>query len=148
VSAARIDLGSLASLAVHDVRIAWINDWYDGPIEAVAEYQGERCLMIVHDPSVIGTDQPWCWVLYRLAPEARAQEERWHRLFVEHVGAHWDCTGEPHPEPSGQPERFYVPYHERAPRELALLEPIGWIAAMPEPKAPGGPLKCRKGVDH
>ena len=131
------DLGTLAALDPGDVRILWINDWYDGPIEAVAEYRGERCLMAVHDPAVVGTDRPWRWVLYRLSPAERAEEERWHRLYVEHVGAHGDCTGEAYPEPSGQPDRFYGPYGERPPRALARLEPIGWLATMPEPKAAG-----------
>ncbi len=136
-----IDLGSLSELAVEDVRILWINDWYDGPIEAVAEYRGERCLMVVHDPDVITTALPWRWVLFSLTPSQREEEERWHRRFVEHVGAHWDCTGGPHPIASGDHEQFYGPHRERRPRSLAQHEAIGWIASVPGPKIPGGLLR-------
>ena len=135
-----LDLSSLSELDVAGVRLLWINDWYDGPIEALVEYRGERLLMLVQDPDVITTNEPWRWVLFRLTTEQLAEEDRWHRLFVEHVGPHWDCTGGPHSEPSEQPARFYAPYKERTPRDPNQLEPIGWIATMPLPKASGGAL--------
>lgn len=132
-----IGLAALTELDVDGVRILWINDWYDGPLESVVEHQGENHLMLVHE---LIDDSPWRWVLYRLSPEQWAEEEHWHRLFLEHVGAHWDCIGATHPAPSGHPERFYTPYEQRTPRDTATLQPIGWLSAMPSPKRPG-PLR-------
>lgn len=48
------DIALLAELDVSDVRILWINDWYDGPIEAVVEYQGGRHLMVVQPIGWVG----------------------------------------------------------------------------------------------
>lgn len=130
-----IDLSTIPELDPSEVTMLWVNDWYDGPIEAMVEHRGERCLMRVHDPEVIGTHAPWRWVLHRMTPERRADEERWHALFVENVGDHWDFTGEVHPDSSGRPERFYDAYRARPARDEAELEPIGWVADVPEPKA-------------
>lgn len=132
-----INLALLAEIHAGDVRILWINDWYEGPIEAVVEYLGVWHLMVVHDLAVIATDLPWRWVLYRLSSEQCEEEARWHRLFIEHVGAHWDCTGELHPAPSGQLDLFYGPYNARPPRDVGRLASIGWLRSMPAPKSPG-----------
>jgi hypothetical protein len=128
------DLTALPTLAASELRLLWINDWYDGPIDAVAEYRGERCLFALADPNLIASSRDWVWLLLRFSPEDLAEEEHWHRLFLQHVGDHWNCTGETHPPASGQHDLFYKPYKERSARDLTHYVPIGVVHQMPEPK--------------
>jgi hypothetical protein len=133
----QVDLTTLRKLAPGDVQLWWVNDWYDGPIEAVVELEGERCLMVLVDPPNIGTSEGPCrWVLLRLTPEQHEEEERWHALFAEHVGEHW-CfhTDRPHvftsEEQERDPGKFYEPYRLRLPRDLLPNTALGWLDEMP-----------------
>jgi hypothetical protein len=131
---AAIDLTALPKLAPTDLRLMWVNDWYDGPLEAVVEHAGERQLMVLHDEGRADDEVPMRWVLYRLSPEQWKEEERWHALFEEHVGHHW-CFHHETPPPES-PEnhdalRFYEPYAKRAPRTLDPRSACGWVDEMP-----------------
>jgi hypothetical protein len=126
-----LDLAHLPRLAAEEVRLLWVSAFWDGALEGIAEYRGERCLYVVAEPDLItAPDEERRWVLYRLTAEQLRQEERWHALFVTHVGAHWDYTGA---EPEGgdgerNPDRFYVPYRAeyRAPRRVRD-QALGWF---------------------
>ena len=126
-----IDLAGLPHLDADAVRMLWVNDWYDGPIEAVVEVRGAPALMVLHDEDVLGAEGEWRWVAFALTPEAFAEESRWQQLFVRHVSAGWDFTGAAHPPPTGDTAAFYAPYEARAPRDLAALVPIGWLSEVP-----------------
>jgi hypothetical protein len=131
---AAIDLNVLPKLAPSDLRLLWVNDWYDGPLEAVVEHAGERQLMVLHDEGRADDEVPMRWVLYRLTPEQWTEEERWHSLFEEHVGHHW-CFHHETPAPES-PEnhdalRFYEPYAKRAPRALESGSACAWVDEMP-----------------
>ena len=129
-----VDLTALPKLAAADLRLLWVNDWYDGPLEAVVELAGDRCLMVLHAKDAINDAAPMQWVVFRLSPEQWADEERWHVLFEEHVGHHW-CF--PHDEPPPEPvearetKRFYESYATRAPRKMADDAALGWVDEMP-----------------
>jgi hypothetical protein len=131
-----VDLTTLAKLAPGDVRLLWVNDWYDGPLEAMVEHGGRRCLMVLHDQSSLGTDGFYRWVVFPLTPAQAAEEQSWHALFAEHVGEHW-CF---HPEtPHGfgddisrDPEKFYAPYKKREPLDLTASTAVGWLDEMPK----------------
>jgi len=131
-----IPLATLPELDVSDLRMLWVSDWYDGPLEAIVRYAGRPCRMVIHDPDLIVTDRPWTWVVFALSPEAWVEEQRWHALFLAHVGSHGDLTGEPLPEPSGQTERFYEAYRARPSPEAHHEEAIGYITSVPEPLVP------------
>lgn len=130
IDASSLDLALLPEIDTAEVRLLWVNDWYDGPLEAVVEFRGNRCLLLIHDRGVLETEEPWRWVLCRLTPAQLDGEERWRRLFLTHVGAHWDFTGEEYPEPSGQHERFYAEYANRPEPALRDYEPIGWLKTL------------------
>ena len=128
-----IDLTTLPKLEATDLRLLWVNDWYDGPLEAVVERAGERQLMVLHPDDKLDVEQPMRWVLFRLTPEQWEDEQRWHALFEEHVGHHW-CFH--HPEPLPEPETresklFYEPYAKRAPRTLTAAAAAAWVDEMP-----------------
>jgi hypothetical protein len=126
-----VELADLPQLAAADLRLLWVNDWYDGPLEAVVEHAGERCLMVLHGGNAVDFEKPMRWVLFRLSAEQWTEEESWHALFEEHVGHHWCFHGEPPPEPAAprDPKRFYDPYAKRSPRRLG--EALGWVDEMP-----------------
>lgn len=127
-----VDLANLPKLVAAELRLLWVNDWYDGPLEAVVEHSGERCLMVLHGEAVhVDLDVPMQWVLFRLSPEQWTEEQRWHTLFEEHVGHHWCFHGEPPPEPAEarDPKRFYEPYATRPARTLGKA--VGWVDEMP-----------------
>jgi hypothetical protein len=130
-----VDLTSLPKLAASDLRLLWVNDWYDGPLEAVVEHAGERRLMVLHGGERVDIDKPMQWVLFRLSAEQWAEEERWHSLFEEHVGHHWCFHHESRPpaDPAEPREvrRFYEPYKSRAPRTHGAKDAVGWVDEMP-----------------
>jgi hypothetical protein len=135
LSIPKVDLATLRKLTPRDVRLLWVDDWYDGPLEAMVEHDGERCLMVLYDREVLGTEEPYRWLLVRLTPEQRADEEKWHDLFAKHVGEHW-CM---HPETPHQvtedepidPDIFYRAYAARAAPDFSKNEAIGWLDEMP-----------------
>jgi hypothetical protein len=130
----QVELAALKKIAPNDVRLLWVNDWYDGPREAIVEHDGECCLMVLYD-EVNGAERPYRWLFVRLTPEQRADEQRWHDLFVEHVGDHWCFHGQAiaHTAPSGapDPEKFYGPYRERPPLDMTGNTVLGWADEMP-----------------
>ena len=129
-----VELATLTKIAPGDLRLLWVNDWYDGPLEAVVEHAGEQCLMVLHHEDT-GADQPYSWLVIRLSPAQRAEEEKWHALYVEHVGEHWCFHGSAvvHPPPSAEPDadRFFTPFRERPSLDLAGSTVIGWADEMP-----------------
>lgn len=128
-----VDLSTLPKLPSTELRLLWVNDWYDGPLEAVVERSGERQLMVLHGGVRDDDAEPMRWVLYRLSPEQWSEEDRWHALFEEHVGHHWCFHHEVVPEPaeSNDSRRFYEPYATRAPRQLEAASACGWVDEMP-----------------
>lgn len=131
---AAVDLTLLPKLAATDLRLLWVNDWYDGPLEAVVEHAGERQLMVLHGDGRADDDQPMRWVLFRLSPEQWTEEDRWHARFEEHVGHHWCFHHETPPPESSEAHdsrRFYEPYAKRTPRQLDASTACGWVDEMP-----------------
>lgn len=131
-----MELTSLPKLASADVRLLWVNDWYDGPLEAVVEVSGDRCLMVLHDPTSLGAEGFYRWVVFKLTPEQLAEEERLHTLFAEHVGTHWCFHPEtPHAKVAGEdadPEKFYGAYRMRPELDLRNNVAVGWLDEMPK----------------
>lgn len=131
-----LDLGALPKLTPSDVRLLWVNDFYDAPLEAIVEHEGVRCIMVLHDRSAV-TDDALRWVIFRLSAEQLAEEQRWHDLFAEHVGEHWCFHREPHVRTAAAtgkraPERFYDAFKTRVPLVLEPHEAIGWLDEIPQ----------------
>lgn len=135
-----LDLGALPKLGPRDVRLLWVNDFYDAPLEAIVEHEGARCIMVLHDRSTVppaAAVEALRWVIFRLSSEQLAEEQRWHDLFAEHVGEHWCFHREPHTHPAAAtakptPERFYDAYKTRAPLVLEARDAIGWVDEVPQ----------------
>ncbi len=133
----KVHLATLPKLTPADVRLLWVDDWYDGPLEAMVEHRGERCLMVLYDrPVARSDDDEYRWLLVRLTPEQLAEEERWHGLFAQHVGVHWCFHDEqPHVFPADaerDPALFYGPHRARAKLDLAANAALGWLDELPK----------------
>jgi hypothetical protein len=140
-----VDLEALPQLAVGELRLLWVNDWYDSPREAVVEHAGQRRLMILHPEDEVDVDRPMRWVLFTLSAEQWEEEERWHALFEQTVGRHWcfhfhDAPDTPdEAPPSLKPtdsfdspsQRFRARYAGRRPRALDVRSATGWVDELP-----------------
>lgn len=131
-----VQLERLPKLSPTDLRLLWVNDWYEGPLEAVVELRGARCLMVLHHQDV-AAENPYRWVIFELTPDQLADEQKWHGLYVEHVGDHWcfhDATVLPHAAPvqPRDPERFHALYKDREDLDLSSNVALGWTDEMPK----------------
>lgn len=130
------DRNALPKLAPSDVRLLWVNDWYDTPTEAVVERGGVRCLLRLEDPAALDAGEVR-WLLYPLTPDQLATHARWHEEYALHVGTHWCFHDEPHEtfaeqdEDERQPERFLATRRNVAPVDPGTLSPVGWLDALP-----------------
>lgn len=129
--------GSLPQLAASDVRLLWVNDWYDVPREAVVEHAGRRCLLRLEDPSALDGSGTVRWLVYPLDASQLREHARWHEEYALHVGTHWCFHDEPHEtfaeqeDDERQPERFMASHRNKTPVPLTTLTPVAWLDALP-----------------
>lgn len=130
---AAVDVSRVPMLPASDVRLLWVNDFYDRPLEAVVERGDERLLMVLSGDAPPATDAPSVWLLFRLSEDQWREEERWHALYEEHVGSHW-CFHRPTPgdePPTRDPSRFFSLLEERVPLDLTETAPVAWVDQLP-----------------
>jgi hypothetical protein len=129
-----VELATLKKIAPGDLRLLWVNDWYDCPLEAVVEHDGAPCLMVLHHEDTV-SDPPYRWLLVHLTADQHADEERWHALYVEHVGDHWCFHGATveHPAPTGaaDPDAFFTACRQRPPLDVRSNTVLGWADELP-----------------
>jgi hypothetical protein len=129
----KVELSTLRKILPAELQLLWVNDWDDGPLEAVVEHAGQACLMILHDEDA--NADAYRWLLIPLDAPQLAEEEKWHALFVEHVGDHWCFHGSKvaHPDPVGEaePEKFHSAYKSRPLLDLSGNDVLGWADEMP-----------------
>jgi hypothetical protein len=70
------------------------------------------------------------YVVYDLSEAEIAEEQRWHALFVEHVGSHW--TYDEHGsrgtvKPVSEHAKFYDAYAKRTPVDYSRNPIGGWF---------------------
>lgn len=132
---ALVDLAGLSQIASDQVRLLWVNDWFDGPREAIVEHGGEHFLLVPHDRQAVAEQvPPYRWLLYRLSADRFVEEQRWHALFCHHVGDHWCFHPDmPHAPETGErdPSVFYAAVEARPARDLDAETPFGWVDQMP-----------------
>ena len=99
------------------VTIVWVTDWWDGPVEGMATYQGRDCwFRAIFDTGADEWTSPRRCRLYELTPDERERLRARHRLWEQHVGG--NCCYHPDaPDPALKPgwEAFY----QHADREPA-----------------------------
>lgn len=149
-----LDLAGIPVVAGDAVKLAWVDHWWDGPLEGVCDWEGRRVwFQYYYDPTIDDSDcderelaerDPLLnavacsdpprrvLLLHELSPAQLAEECKWHNLFVEHVGSHWDFTlpeDTPRGPATGSMSDFYEPYQrERPTLDLSRMRVLAvWI---------------------
>ena len=67
--------------------------------------------------------------MYDLTATEADEEERWHALFVEHVGDHWPFNegARGTVKPTSEHGKFYDAYAKRLPVDYSSNPVLGWF---------------------
>jgi hypothetical protein len=85
----KVDLSQVPKIKV---RFLWHNNWWDGPLAGMCEYKDQMYHYHCHHENYKRTAKYWRkYGVFKLTPEELADELKWHQLFVEKVGDHFDC---------------------------------------------------------
>ena len=99
ITARRPERGTTGSTS-RPVTIVWFTDWWDGPVEGMATYQGRDCwFRAIFDTGADEWTSPRRCCLYELTPDERERLRARHRLWEQHVGG--NCCYHPDaPDPA------------------------------------------------
>lgn len=111
-----------------DFRVLWIDDYYDGMLMGMLEYQGKKYRFeIISDY----TDNlhPRFFAVIELTPEQIATESYWNNLFKEYVGTHnnYDSNEKPKMQPQAMHPLFYDRYQKRHEPNYDLNPVHAWL---------------------
>ncbi len=124
----------LPHIQQEEIRLLWVDAWYDGPIDGVALYRGKRlCFQMVNDR--VMHDATWfrAYILIEPTPEQERDLVRWQRLFQDKVGTHWDYNADGRPngptflKPAATHRAFYDALTVRVEPEYASPQVVGWF---------------------
>jgi hypothetical protein len=124
------DLPAVVEIPRAAVHIAWTDDFYDGPLSGIAEWEGRRYRFEMTDRFTLGGDEDGSrrYWLIALSPEQLQQEERWQALFCANVWTGFDYTGRPERRaPPSEHAKFYEPYAARAVPDYSMNDVVGWF---------------------
>ena len=85
------------------VTIVWVDDWWDGPVEGMASYQGRDCwFRAIFDTGADEWTSPRRCRLFELTPDERDRLWSGHRRREQHAGA-GNCFHSGAPDPALKP---------------------------------------------
>jgi hypothetical protein len=126
-----LDYAAFPRIDREALRMLWIHDYWDGPLSGMIVHDGKlrwfECCDLNPETRDVGARR---FVVRDLAEEQIAEEERWHALFVEHVGDHWTVHGDGRRGTVKPPEehaKFYEPYSKRSPPDYSTRPILGWF---------------------
>jgi hypothetical protein len=129
-------------LDLRPVTILWVTDWWDGPVEGMASYQGNDCwFRAIFDDAADEWTGPRRCRLYQLSQDEQQRLWAEHRAWEQHVGGN-SCY---HPgAPSPALKDGWQAYTQRADRQGAQTGAlIGEFTAppmlLPDGTPPDGP---------
>ncbi|MEV6968645.1 hypothetical protein AB0M47_26370 [Hamadaea sp. NPDC051192] len=112
------------------VRMLWFDDWYDGPVEGLAEYEGREYWFADVD------DFEYTWpqrryVLHPISPEQAAAEWALHRECQARTGPAGCCHQPACPGPDGPAdlEGWWRDHPEPSSSSHVAVPPVGWFTA-------------------
>ncbi len=118
------------------VRLLWDSGWWDGPIDGMAEFEGEPVWFCLAEEAEDERTGGWFrrfWMV-RLTPEQLRREQNRHADFQRYVGTHFDYDAEgkrpaKNVHTKGMSGEFYEKYGEkdRDPGDLSQNEVVGWF---------------------
>jgi hypothetical protein len=122
------DLANVPKLDTGGLRLLWAHDYYDGLLSGALVLGGR-----IHWFEVCSEadDHRRRYVVYDLSETEVQEEQRWHGLFVEHVGDHWNFREEDGPpgtvRPFSEHRKFYDEYAKRSPVDYSRNPIVGWF---------------------
>jgi hypothetical protein len=121
------------------VTIEWVTDWWDGPVEGMASYQGRDCwFRAIFDTEADEWTSPRRCRLYELSPDER------DRMREQHPGD-GNCIHPGAPDPALKPGAEALRNAGRQPARTGhligeftapLISPTDWVSP-PDPDRPG-----------
>ena len=127
------DLLRLPQIDWHAVKLLWPSDYWDGPKSGMLMYQGKRYWFQVFEESNDAdlSDFFRRFVILELTEEQLNEEEYWHKLFREKVGAHTDFDESGKRaigalKPKEMWHEFYDAYQKRQEPDYSNNTVIGW----------------------
>jgi hypothetical protein len=112
------------------VAVLWVTDWYGGPVEGMASFEGRECwFQAIFDAEADEWTNPRRCRLYELSEDERAWRWAEHRRWEE-LGGGNSCFHDNAPDPALKPgwRAFYQGHDDRAVR---LGREIGQFTAPP-----------------
>lgn len=107
----KVDLSVVPEI---EVRFLWHNDWWDGPLAGMCEYKGQMYWYHCHHENYKRTAKYWRkYGVFKMTPEQLEDEIKWHKLFIEKVGDHFDCNEAGHRNRDGvKPQHLWNDFYE------------------------------------
>jgi hypothetical protein len=120
------DIANLVKLDTRDLRLLWIDDYYDGALSGAVLVAGKLCWFALCGEVADHRR----YVVHALSDAEAADEAYWHDLFVEHVGDHWTSEEEGSRgtvKPVSEHAKFYDEYAKRVPIDYTRNVILGWF---------------------
>ena len=114
-----------------ELRFLWIHDYYDGPLSGMLVY---RSRLRWFECCNVGDEEDAAhrrYFIHDLTDVEVAEEEKWHALFVEHVGDHWTAHEDGRQgsvKPQSEHAKFYDLYSKRTPPNYSTRPILGWFS--------------------
>jgi hypothetical protein len=123
------DIAIVPEIDRSTVTFLWFNDFHDGPLAGLAEMNGTRYLLDMIDRNVLGDEQEdrryW---LIATTEDQLSEEVRWHDLFCNQVGTHFDLTDRTQPSrESIDMDSFHAAYRKRVPPDYSQNDVVSWL---------------------
>ena len=124
--------GNVSRVDVTELEPLWVCEYYDGPLSGAVLYDGKFRWYVLAEEEAEPYTEGWYrrYWLIELTNAQEAEERRWHDLFRQHVGTHWDHREGLEPGRVRSTEThhlFYEPYSRRTPLALDEAEVVGWF---------------------
>ena len=106
------------------VRLLWVHDYCDGILSGILRYEDRLHYYELCEDGARSTR----YAIRVLSDAQVLDEEKWHALFQEHVGAHWDGdTRDEAVKPMSEWNKFYGPYGQAARMDYSVCPIVGWF---------------------
>lgn len=115
-------------LPATEVTLLWFDNYWDGPLSGLCVFQGREHYFWCFAEAGESELARWYrrFSVHELSPEQLSNEKKWHELFREKVGTHWEPGGKLKPQELHH--EFYDAYKKRTPPHYELNCPIiGWF---------------------
>jgi hypothetical protein len=113
---------------LHNVGMKWTTDWWDGPLEGVAEYEGRLCYFFLDKEEWYKDEEgdpvfTKYLLLVEFTKEQLDAELEQHKRFEKYVRK----DEETHPNINGRHSKFYDWYKEQPDKDFSNNKVIGYF---------------------